>query len=246
MARPVCRGGWRKRRTVDEKTSIVASLNGQTLRLEGIQQTAKPASHGPDQIYKAHPLLPRMISLFSPSPCRAALTRRRRKTGCGAVMRCFRPWPIWTRNRKMSNISATFADRLSDRGLQKRVSFEWWSLPGHKKVLLLWVDESSLSGYPAEKLNELLSQASQEKPPEVKLSRFTVIGPNTSTLLRDMMKEVKDAKQGNPVANSVGNPHSSRFWEKLTGIKLCTSPPGQLHPMRPCWKAYCMQRTVKQ
>ena len=81
-------------------------------------------------------------------------------------------------------------------GLQKRVAFEWWSgEKDNKKVLLLWVDASSLLGCPATKLKDLLIQTI---PPNAQVNkiafRYTVIGPNTSTLLRDMLKEVDSIK----------------------------------------------------
>ncbi|MCX7096832.1 MAG: hypothetical protein NTV43_02875 [Methylococcales bacterium] len=76
---------------------------------------------------------------------------------------------------------------IGEKVLQKKVAFEWWSAnSGDKKVLLLWVDESSLLGIPAEKLKTLLGQISQEIP----VFQYAVIGPNTSTLLRDMLREL--------------------------------------------------------
>jgi hypothetical protein len=56
-------------------------------------------------------------------------------------------------------------DPDQENGLQKRVAFEWWSLPNDKtQVLLLWVDESSLLGSPNIKLKKLLSQVRQARP----------------------------------------------------------------------------------
>jgi len=74
--------------------------------------------------------------------------------------------------------------------LQKRVPFEWWSGPDDKeKVLLLWVDESSMLEQPAKKLKDLLSEAGQGSVPNQ--IQYRVIGPNSSTILRDLLKEVK-------------------------------------------------------
>ena len=48
---------------------------------------------------------------------------------------------------------------------QKLVSFEWWaSKDDKKKVLILWVDESSMSRNPAEKLEILLNQTNPKTP----------------------------------------------------------------------------------
>ena len=87
-------------------------------------------------------------------------------------------------------------------GLKERVAFEWWSLAeDNKKVLLLWVDESDLLGSPASKLKGLLQQTiltDQMKKEHKELNNvsfnYTVIGPNSSTLLRDMLKEVEATK----------------------------------------------------
>lgn len=82
--------------------------------------------------------------------------------------------------------------------LQKNVPFEWWSLPksatnNARKLLLLWVDESSLLEQPATKLRKLLIEARPEiHPPSVwNPINYAVIGPNTSTILRDMLQEVE-------------------------------------------------------
>ncbi|MDD1615301.1 MAG: hypothetical protein CG439_367 [Methylococcaceae bacterium NSP1-2] len=85
----------------------------------------------------------------------------------------------------------------SGTSLQKKVPFEWWSLPAkgkERKLLLLWADESSLLDCPATKLKELLFEAHPKiqipyAPP--KSINYAVIGPNTSTILRDMLKEVE-------------------------------------------------------
>ena len=117
--------------------------------------------------------------------------------------------------------------------LQKKVAFEWWSipddesLPDHKrKVLLLWVDESTLFGQPAAKLKELLHQASYQKELSKQIVfRYAVIGPNTSTLLRDMLNEVKDDKNNVPVVQCTDRPddrlyHASCQKELPKGMPL--------------------------
>ena len=78
-------------------------------------------------------------------------------------------------------------------GLQKKVSFEWWSLEyTNSKFLLLWVDESSLLIKPADKLRNLLIQATSQKYLTKKDNfNYAVIGPNSSRLLLDMLKEIQ-------------------------------------------------------
>ncbi|MGY6276322.1 hypothetical protein [Methylomonas sp. MgM2] len=76
---------------------------------------------------------------------------------------------------------------------QKRVPFEWWKRSqGRQKALLLWVDEAGLSGRPALKLNALLSEVYEAGTAQLNPKpafQYTVIGPNSSTLLREMIKE---------------------------------------------------------
>ncbi len=83
----------------------------------------------------------------------------------------------------------------SEINLQKRVPFEWWSFAQkdkERKLLLLWVDESSLLECPAAKLKKLLLEASPDNTPnQIPSISYAVIGPNTSTVLRDMLKEVE-------------------------------------------------------
>jgi hypothetical protein len=77
--------------------------------------------------------------------------------------------------------------------LQKKVPFEWWSLENtNDNFLLLWIDESSLLIRPAGKLKNLLIQATNQKYLTEKDNfNYAVIGPNSSTLLLDMLKEVQ-------------------------------------------------------
>lgn len=101
------------------------------------------------------------------------------------------------------------------KALQKKVPFEWWLPPEtdksktDKKVLLLWVDESSLVWEPAAKLKALLEQATKEKSKGQFNFNYAVIGPNTSSLLRDMLQEVYRASyvsctKSNPEGKTVG------------------------------------------
>lgn len=101
--------------------------------------------------------------------------------------------------------------------LQRKIPFEWWSFnkPGttvQNKVLVLWVDELSLDKCPAAKLGEVLRQASAHGKVMTDFD-YAVIGPNTSTLLLDMLKE------GTSEANAcVGLPQTSPQPKSLGNI----------------------------
>ena len=177
-----------------EKLVILATQNYKTLEVE-VRPNAKLPSHGPDQIYKGNKPVAEdditviAVTLPGDSYQEAAENRMRRRYAVLSALANQHATP-----RDEQHIG--YFHPPSDMGLQKRVAFEWWSgEKDNKKVLLLWVDESSLLGCPATKLKDLLIQTI---PPNEQAKTFTfhytVIGPNTSTLLRDMLKEVEAAK----------------------------------------------------
>ncbi|OAI12031.1 MULTISPECIES: hypothetical protein [Methylomonas] len=75
--------------------------------------------------------------------------------------------------------------------LQRKVPFEWW-LPrdGNEKspILVLWLDEASLTETPFAKINHLLKLA----VPEHDQVSYRVIGPNSSATLRTMLAEIEN------------------------------------------------------
>jgi hypothetical protein len=108
--------------------------------------------------------------------------------------------------------------------LQKILPFEWWSRPEDKgDVLLLWVDELSLRNDPAKKLKELLSNASPSPANVPNQIQYKVIGPNSSTilrvLLRDLLKEVKADKNHPSAAGCTENPDVNEIKDTLGRIK---------------------------
>jgi hypothetical protein len=101
--------------------------------------------------------------------------------------------------------------------LQKKLPFEWWSRSDEKsEVLLLWVDESTLFGCPADKLKELLHNASPNNVPNH--IQYKVIGPNSSTTLRDLLKEVKADNGDLSIAGCTGS-HNHPTQDTLGKIK---------------------------
>ncbi len=205
-----------------EKVIIEVSHNGKALQLEATRPVVKQPSYGPDQIYKGDPVTAKdevtvlAVTLPGGPYQEAAEARMRRRY---AVLSA------------LANQGATPEDEQhigyfhpADKGmnLQKRVSFEWWPLLDEKKkVLLLWVDESSLLNYPAAKVRELLLQAScQGELTKGIAFDYAVVGPNTSTLLRDMLKEVEDAGNRNPVSKCAGKPPFKSPLGKINGHNI--------------------------
>ncbi|NOS89082.1 MAG: hypothetical protein HOP34_11195 [Methylococcaceae bacterium] len=176
-----------------EKVTLVFSHKNQTLRLEATRPNAKPPSHGPEQIYfgknvaKISDMTVIAVTLPGEPYQEAAEQRMRRRYAVLSGLANQDYTPDDEQHIGYFQPTGTY-------GLQKRVAFEWWSgKSADKKVLLLWVDESSLFGHPAAKLKALLEQAiAKAKPNNIS---YTVIGPNTSSLLRDMLREVNDQKQ---------------------------------------------------
>jgi hypothetical protein len=201
--------------TPTEKVFIVVNQKGETQRMDATMRAADSSSHTLGQIYNDETLTAGdkitilAVTLQGGPYQEAAEDRMRRRYAVLSALanQGFVP-------QDAQHIGYFRPELKMD--LQKRVPFEWWSLQvekstsgdqlpqGHKnKVLLLWVDESSLLGCPAAKLNELLRQASQGERSKGIVFNYTVIGPNTSTLLRDMLQEVKGDKKRAPVARCI-------------------------------------------
>ena len=194
-----------------EKVVIMATQNGKTLQVDATKPVDNSLSHLRDQIYKGENIAPQdkitvlAVTLPGGPYQEAAEIRMRRRY---AVLSALANQDATPQDEE--HIGYFHPDPKPKMALQKRVAFEWWSLSDNKrKVLLLWVDESSLSGHTAAKLKELLNQASQKNPLKQKNKfNYAVIGPNTSTLLRDMLKEVAEDKKNDLVtqcANKSGN-----------------------------------------
>ena len=202
--------------------AAVDAASEETPGSEGAKQTAGSSTHTPDQIYKGDPVaigddITILAVTLPGGPYQEAAENRMRRRY--AVLSALANQGAVPQDEQ--HIGYFHPDRKSDMGLQKKVSFEWWSLPDDKKkVLLLWVDESSLLKYPAAKLRELLCQASPRNPSKVIVSHYAVIGPNTSTLLRDMLKEVvKHAKKSAAVAECADKPGKNAAKRTLGEIK---------------------------
>lgn len=179
---------------------VVTSQNGKIIQLEATKSVARSTSHLRGQIYKSKNIAPKdeitvlAVTLPGGPYQEAAEMRMRRRYAVLSALANQGAAP-----EDEQRIGYFYPESKSKMALQKKVAFEWWSLSGDKrKMLLLWVDESSLSGCTAEKLKELLSQASPEKSlTQGGVFNYAVIGPNTSTLLRDMLKEVAEDKNNN-------------------------------------------------
>lgn len=122
--------------------------------------------------------------------------------------------------------------------LQKRVPFEWWSLAEQQKILLLWLDESALFGRPAGKLKALLQEvrcAASGKTEQNPDFQYTVIGPNSSSVLDDMLHEkltvkAKFAANSSPLNLEAIDGRLIQYYsaaatasdhDLLQGLKLC-------------------------
>ncbi|WP_262965591.1 hypothetical protein [Methylobacter psychrophilus] len=192
-----------------EKVVIVASPDKKTLRLDTVKQVTSPLSHSPAQIYKGKKFVRGeaitilAVTLPGDSYQEAAEQRMRRRYAVLSALANQGSAP-----QDEQHIGYFHPD--PENGLQKRVAFEWWSLPDNKKqVLLLWIDESSLLGCPNTKLNKLLSQTSQEIKQKESVFNYAVIGPNTSTLLRDLLKEVMVDSNSTSVAECIDKPEAN-------------------------------------
>ena len=206
-----------------EKIFVEMIQNDKTLRLDAAKPADTSSSHPPTQIYAGDTVnSENVITLLAVTlpggPYQEDAERRmRRRYAVLSALANQRATPD-----DEQHIGYFQPDSVSEMSLQKKVPFEWWSLPDDKhKVLLLWVDESSLFGQPAAKLKELLWLASPEDIS--KKINYAIIGPNTSTLLRELLKEVKDNRNSDAVTNCLDKPNpdaSKSTLGKINGQKI--------------------------
>lgn len=195
--------------TPAEKVSIVANQNGKTQRIDATRQIANPSSHTPSQIYlnkkitSEDKILILAVTLSGGPYQEDGEQRMRRRYAVLSALANQNAVP-----QDEQHIGYFHPDPEPTMVLQHRVPFEWWSLPAdNRKVLLLWLNEISLLENPAAEIKELLRQASPDKALKGTVFNYAVIGPNTSTLLRDILKEVAGDKKNNSVMTQcTGNP----------------------------------------
>jgi hypothetical protein len=85
--------------------------------------------------------------------------------------------------------------------------YEWFEseIPPSRKILVLWLDDSSFYGNPLEKLSDLadaLNPKTYNKKPPLTLK---ILGPAGSTNLRSIVKEVKAASLDDEQKNVLRN-----------------------------------------
>ncbi|MDD2659136.1 MAG: hypothetical protein PHY54_05555 [Methylococcales bacterium] len=194
--------------TPAENIFIVANQNEKTQRIDATRQVANPSSHTLSQIYKDKKITSEdkiliLAVTLSGGPYQEDGEQRMRRRY--AVLSALANQDAVPEDEQ--HIGYFHPDPEPTMVLQHKIPFEWWSLPAdNRKVLLLWLNESSLLENPAAEIKELLRQASQDKVPTGTEFNYAVIGPNTSTQLRDILKEVEDNKTSDSVAQCTGKP----------------------------------------
>jgi hypothetical protein len=206
--------------TPAEKVSIIAKQNGKSQQIDATRQVGNPSSHSPGQIYKDKKLASEdkiliLAVTLSGGPYQEDGEQRMRRRY--AVLSALANQDAVPQDEQ--HIGYFQPDPVPAMILQHRVPFEWWSLPAdNRKVLLIWLNESSLLENPAGKIKELLRQASQDKARTKAEINYAVIGPNTSTLLREMVKEVKGVNKSDPVTQSTDKPRANAPHSALGSI----------------------------
>ncbi|MGR8931828.1 MAG: hypothetical protein ACU836_14420 [Gammaproteobacteria bacterium] len=169
--------------------------SGDLLQFKVVDSSDRSGVRGVDQIYKGNFVSPGdVIRVFAVSvpggPYQDAAEQRMRWRY--AVLSALANRDIFPLDQQRIGYFEPSPDIVP----QKRVPFEWWSLlEAHQKVLLLWVDEEGLLGTPARKINALMNKVYEgSKQLGFTLTfQYSVIGPNSSTLLRDILTEVSQA-----------------------------------------------------
>ncbi|PPD47264.1 MAG: hypothetical protein CTY13_05930 [Methylobacter sp.] len=174
-----------------QKVSITLNQQDKSLRLEAIKQPPSSTQHTRKQIYKDNSIVDgnniTILAVTLPGgPYQEAAEQRMRRRY--AVLSALANQDQFPEDEQHIG----YFQPESTISLPARVPFEWWTQKSddNNKLLVLWVDESNLLRHPAAKIKELLCQASLANSPQGIVFNYAVIGPNTSTLLRDMLKEV--------------------------------------------------------
>ena len=164
-------------------------------------------SHTPEQIYKDNPTSPgdqvTVVAVTLPgSPYQeAAESRMRWRYAILSALANQNYIPM--DEQHIGYFQALYNSSDNNSQLSAKVAFEWWSQDkdNTKKILLLWVNESGLSKNPAATLKRILCQTNPtniniNKSPSFPLNSAS-LDSNSSTLLRDSLKEVLDNNQSN-------------------------------------------------
>ena len=205
------------------------------------KDAAENDSHKPGQIYKYNPIYKEdqvtVVAVTLPgSPYQdAAESRMRWRYAVLSALANQKYNPIDEQHIGYFQASIPTKDQShdNDHKLSTKVAFEWWlqDKDNTKKVLLLWINESSLGKNPAATLKCILSQTnfdskesssenkckgvsdtedSSRKIRDVKFNNI-VLGPNSSTLLEDMLKEVKLKEVKDNKENELGEINSKKI-----------------------------------
>ncbi len=95
-----------------------------------------------------------------------------------------------------------------EKGLPAAIPFEWFDHePAQHKIVLLWIDEDVLGDthQPLERLSRLQNELCAEKKNSGRCPPLQILGPYSSGVLRDLVKEMKDSK-------SAASPENIRFY----------------------------------
>ena len=96
----------------------------------------------------------------------------------------------------------------AEKGLPAAIPFEWLDHePAHHKIVLLWIDEDVLGDtrQPLERLSRLQNELCAEKKNSGRCPPLQILGPYSSGVLRDLVKEMNDSK-------SAASPENIRFY----------------------------------
>ena len=223
----------------------------------------KDDTHNPDWIYKGNPINPNedqitVIAVTLPgSPYQeAAESRMRWRYAVLSALANQKYNPVDEQHIGYFEASIPNKEKPSNSNstLPTKIAFEWWSKDKDehkdkdkdKKVLLLWINESSLRKNPAATLKNILSRTIPDNETLNKLTNsdiavasldskilissgdiqkeasdknaakfnYAVLGPNSSTLLEDMLKEVKEKNNNSGEINT--NPDTNKANKTIT------------------------------
>jgi hypothetical protein len=108
-------------------------------------------------------------------------------------------------------------------GPEKRIAYEWFGQLGsgkEKRILVLWLNEQTFGGEPLRKLSGLKRFLYANAILPQHGGSFKVIGPYSSTLLNDMVKETRTFIYEAPYQKAFGQLSGKAIWPDLNDVQF--------------------------
>jgi hypothetical protein len=135
---------------------------------------------------------------------------------------------LWPRTSPDEGLSAALPLPARDQEEAERdqkciIAYEWYSQLGwgkEKQILVLWLNERDFGGEPLRKLSGLKRFLYANALSQPEGSSFKLIGPSSSALLEDMVKERRKFVYAAPYRKAFGQLSEKAIWPDLYDVQF--------------------------